>query len=48
MPRKLTADQAIGLAKTLSTGQPNRFKVMRGTSQRARVARCAGQAVLGT
>ncbi|MDQ3874231.1 MAG: thiamine pyrophosphate-binding protein [Actinomycetota bacterium] len=42
MPGKLTTDQAIGLAKALADGQPDRFKIMReGIAAAARELRDA-------
>jgi pyruvate dehydrogenase (quinone) len=42
MPGKLTTDQAIGLAKALARGQPDRFKIMReGIAAAARELRDA-------
>jgi pyruvate dehydrogenase (quinone) len=42
MPGKLTTDQAVGFAKTLAQGEPNRFKILReGVEATARELRDA-------
>ena len=48
MPGKLTADQAIGLAKTLSRGQPTASRSSAGLATARALSDAPGQAVLGT
>jgi hypothetical protein len=48
MPGKLTADQAIGLAKTLSRGQATASRSCAGLAAARELRNAPGQAVLAT
>jgi hypothetical protein len=48
MPSKVTADQAIGLAKTLSRGQPTASRSCAGVATARKLRDAPGQAALAT